>query len=626
MQNKFFGRIVSDESKCCNVSGMASVISSECFCMYGNADVLSLEDTQIVLCGSITHSYAEDYPLGNDDLKSVADLYFRFGNDFYEKIDGLFVIFIFDNAAKELHIYNCRNSASLVYYAQKKDGFYFASDMDILIECSGMDRVHDPTVMNDFLLTGFLKTDKMPLAGVNRLFPTCRLDLRRDGEVRISDHWHSDYIFNRHPVKDKASAVSSYIDIFRESVRGYIRGRDHSRIGCLLSGGGDTSFVYALASDVCDVPIHTFTGTIKGDPNTEVPKAARVTSAYNGIHHVVELTPQSLDYIPEMIRACGEPVCGSSLPIFLCAKESAKYSDVVLGGDPGDSLWDEYYPVAAWHSIIKHFPFGLRKLMHKVSVFMRSVCDYERFWELEHVLRLFAEKEMYSDFFTRLCTYRHFSTDMLQDLLGIEGNVKLPEPVIKRAFTAGDFNDALVEQKMLYGVYTYMLSNTELSFRHHGIDFIPPYMNRDLVRFINKLPRKWLNSGNLIQMLSNKAQKRLIHTEALNRLYPAGVLESNKQGFNIAFNLLFDGREDLLQNLFTALKKRGSFNHSLLERIFDEFPKQRLKQTETCQLQNHGYRVYALLTFEVWMREFVDNLRSEKGLPDLIPLDEYLLL
>ena len=55
--------------------------------------------------------------------------------------------------------------------------------------------------------------------------------------------------------------------------------------------------------------------------------------------HPVEFDDQSLNWLPDLIYATEEPALGSSLALHVLGKTAAQYTDTLIGGDGGDTLW-----------------------------------------------------------------------------------------------------------------------------------------------------------------------------------------------------------------------------------------------------------------------------------------------
>jgi asparagine synthase (glutamine-hydrolysing) len=488
----------------------------------------------------------------------------------------------------------------------------------------GINLVFDKNAIQDFLSTGYPKTEKMMFQKVVCLFPASYL-LVQDGKVNLKHDWHSSYHLKRSIKLNINKAVFNYDNLIFSSIKKYSDIFKTKRPGCLLSGGHDSSLIYAILAKIHKTPIHTFCASIKDAHYDEAPKASSVNDIYHGTFHNVVVGSESLDYLPELIRLREEPVAGSSLPVYMCALEAKKYVDTMFVGDGNDALWAEYYPIVAWHDIVSRFPLVGRRAIHALAKCFRSVSRWERFSELEFVLSLFIKKDVYQNFYRNMCSYWHFNSSMMRRLLSREefSEIEFSNPFIEVDINYSNFFDALIESKLIYGTSTYMNASTVKPLEYHGMKVSMPFISRDVVEFVNKLPRDYIVKGNYFQKLSHTAQQKYLHMKVLERYLPHDLVYTKKQGFHMPFHALFKGRDVVLDRLHTALNKRSWFNHEFLERLFYEFSRQHVKKSETVQLELHGYRIFMLLSFEIWYREFVENYRKKYF--TRIPLEEYLL-
>jgi asparagine synthase (glutamine-hydrolysing) len=118
-------------------------------------------------------------------------------------------------------------------------------------------------------------------------------------------------------------------------------------IGCLLSGGLDSSLTAALvAKHIAPARIHTFSIGMEGA--TDIKYARMVAEHINSIHHEVIITEQEmLDAIPEVIyhiESWDETTILASTPMYLLCKYIREHTDiiVVFTGEGADELFGSY--------------------------------------------------------------------------------------------------------------------------------------------------------------------------------------------------------------------------------------------------------------------------------------------
>jgi asparagine synthase (glutamine-hydrolysing) len=582
----------------------------------------NVNQLDISINGLITNIFDSDLDIKNYDdnhHKLVAELFSKYGDEFHKYLNGLFIIIIKDS--NKTGIYNNRYLSTNLYYYHDDNIFIYSNHLKELIKALPNKREVDFSVLKQFLSNGWSITDKTMIKGVNRIQPTMRL-IATD-KLLIENHWDEELTFERRPFSNLEEHMDKYENIYRGGIEDFMYQNKTQELGTLLSGGHDTSFALIQGSKAHKKQMHSFTVTFPGWAFDEGPFAQNLSNKFKSIHHEIPFTPDDLDYMPSLIVANEIPVVGSSLPLHLCGKEAANHVDTMLGGDGGDTMWGEYFPVAEYHKYIKNLPLSLRKIFHNISKALRNTFDWERFWELEHVSELFTHENMYDDFLRRLCTYRHFNDDYLDNLLNSDlKETPFAKSSMELEFNKENFSEMLIEGKLLNGFYNYQSFHTYRSMEHFNLELYFPTIHRDVLRLITELPINWVNGGTTFHKLTNAhSVNRRFHKKVLSRYLKKE--EIYNRSFDIPWYNILKPRKELLQILKNRLIKRGWYNKEAIVQMFDEFGEQKIKDYELLELKNHGYRIFTLLSLEIWCIEFLDD-RNTKNYDEKIPLEEYL--
>lgn len=581
------------------------------------------DGVEICLQGKLTKVYRpqidiKEYDERQEDL--IALLYKEKGDQFSEELNGHFIIFIKDGDS--LKIFNNRYLATKLYYYYNESIFIYGTTFREVLEFLPSEKKVNLGAIKTFLSNGWNSPDETLIKGIFKILPTYRIII--DHKVRIENHWDKEFTFERRPFQNLENKIQEYESIYKEGIENHLYQAKTKELGTLLSGGHDTSFALLMGSRIHSKPMHAFTATFPGWAFDESAFAKNIANKVKATHHEVPFCPEDLDYLPNLIIANEEPVVGSSLPVHLCALEASKYVDTMLAGDGGDTMWGEYFPVAEVHRYIKNLPLSIRKLIYKTSHKLREVFDWERFWELEHVTELFAHEDMYEHFLRRLCTYRHFSDEYLEKILNKEyfGDVDFACSSLELKFYKENFSEMLIEGKLFNGFYTYQSYHTHRSMNFFGLDLYLPTINKEFLQFITELPLEWVNGGTTFHKLTNSLSvNRRFHKKVLSQYLKKE--EIYNRSFDIPWYNILRPRKELLLKLKERLLKRGWFDEATIETIFKEFMEQEVKDYELLELKNHGYRIFTLLSLEVWCIEFLDGRESSKS-EEKKTLEEYL--
>lgn len=575
-----------------------------------------LNDKTSFLCieGVITQFLCSDVDWNpKQPLESFLNLYNKHNENFVKYIDGLFVLLFKPQTHSPIYIVNNRYEANRMYYFQDSYHFYFSSSLLNLIQDFKLNPETNFGSIKSFLSNGFTISEKTQINGVSKLLPADYFVIQSQ-KIERKSYWKHEIQFNRKNFSNLSEHIDQYEKKYQDGIKKYVTLSNSKTVGTLLSGGHDTSFVAAHSSLVLqkmNLPkLKTFTVTFPGWSFSEESYAKNISNKFDCEFHEVPFTSDHLDSLIDLIIACEEPVVGSSLPLHHLMKFASSKVDLMLGGDGGDTLWGEYYPVAEYHRLTHFFPLRVRKFFAWVSTKLRELTDWERFWELEHVAHLFSTDNYHDDFLRKLCTYRHFNEKDTAALLRTDLNqVPYSRSHTEISYLDKKFHDALIESKLYNGFYTYQSFHTGKSARHFGMDLYLPTINKRVIDFITQLPYSWVNGGTFFHRLSNnKRINRKFHKQALSRHLKRN--EIYNRSFDIPWFQILKPRPELLKLLLLNLKKRGWYNESYLDSLFDQFQNQKVKSSELLELKNHGYRVFTLLSLEIWSLIFIDQIKT----------------
>lgn len=554
-----------------------------------------------------------------DRLELALALFKKMGPQFASQFDGDFLFIFYEQDKQKLTLVNNRSQAHKLYYFKGPNFFAFAANLKILKAMIPPPSVHLGSVLG-FVSNGFTISDQTQLVGVKKLLPAFSIEIEGDN-LKLSEYWRQDFKFEKKSLGNIDDAIDQYENLYRTGIESFISGYQTKELGTLLSGGHDTSFCLIEASQVFPKSLHAFTCTFPDWAFNEEDYARHISRRMGARFHAVPFLPSDLDQVITLIDNCQEPVVGSCLPLHILGQKAAQYVDTLLGGDGGDTLWGEYYPVQEYHRWMKNIPTPLRRAAHTLTKGLRDLTDWERFWELEHVSSLFVDDNYYDDFLRKLCTYRHFPDSLQREIFKAPiFDHPIPKSSLEIPFTKENFDRSLIEAKLYNGFYTYQSFSQYRTLEAHNLAVFFPTLSKPVVDFICSLPWSWVNGGTTLHRLTNnKTINRRFHKIALSRYL--GRDEIYNRSFDMPWHSILKPRFAVLEKLLSALKRRGWFEAKGLEKLFREFKEQKVKDHELLELKHHGYRIYTLLVLEVWTRLYVDGLT---GFDEQTKLEDFL--
>lgn len=492
------------------------------------------------------------------DAGLIAMLYEPDGCSFAARLQGFFQIAIWDEVLHRLLLI-CDKSAGLkpFYYSTEGQRFVFGSSVKIVLAIAGSPRRVNEAVLPELLTFGFVAAPDTLLAGVQILAGGQCLECRA-GSVHIRHYWTRS-IRPRHDVTWK-DARDQYFQLLDQAVEVSDGGSTDN--GILLSGGVDSASLVSLMTRKRGRPTRTFSINL-GDPSHgELRQARFVASLFGAEHHEFDENRAScLDLLPEMIwhfEAPGQHIAASYW-LMRRAKESA---DVFLTGMGNDLVWGWFF---GWPMLMP----GRKAPVH------RTVCRY-----------MTARRKLPEDQLRALLPeHRDPDTAVLEKLSSCVGGAGafFEERI---AIECAHYGDQYVDREL-----------GKLMVDGHGAWLRMPFMNEDLVRLIDSLPRSFKLA------IGRRSVTKRLFKSALeeHRILPRQVIHQPKRWMYSPACEWFrnEGKLVTARILFAPKARWRSYIHAR--------PVEALWQSHLCGGKDVSFTLLTLLTFELWHRVFIED-------------------
>jgi asparagine synthase (glutamine-hydrolysing) len=126
----------------------------------------------------------------------------------------------------------------------------------------------------------------------------------------------------------------------------------------------------------------------------------------------------------------------------------------------------------------------------------------------------------------------------------------------------------------------------------HSIESRVPLLDNNVIDFAATLPSRFkIRDG----------RRKHVFKETLRPLLPPGILDRRKQGFGIPLGVWFrGGLTDLFNEVLDSprARQRGYFERSFVSRLLRE---------HLARQRDHTLRLWQLLVFELWHRQYLDT-------------------
>ena len=535
----------------------------------------------------------------HSDTEVIVHLYEEYGVECVHKLRGMFAFALFDERAGRLLLARDRLGKKPLHFALDNGTLLFASEMKaILAVRPELARVNHPALLQ-YMYFGYIPDPATAFEPIQKLPPGHMLEFKK-GQVSIRQYWDFPKYGTYEPSSEE-ELLQELESRLAEAVR--IRLIADVPLGAMLSGGTDSSIVVALMARATSQPVKTFSIGFRHADFNEAPYAQMVAEKFGTDHHELILEPDLIETVEMLTRHVEEPFGDSSmLPTYFISCLARKHVKVALSGDGGDEafagyeryrlhLEDRSYKwipkwAGLWYRDYVHplIPYRVpgRNLVYSVSLPWE-----QRYLEGVSLQPFQREMSVLSEDFvaldrTPLKSFAEYlerapAHDPLSRVLYLDSKTYLPGDILTK-----------VDR---------MSMATSLEAR-------VPMLDHVFLEWVTALGPQW--------KMRNGTQKLILKKLARRVGVPDQVLNRPKQGF--ALPLKHWMRDDLKDLVLTTLLdgqtlQRGYFNASGLKRLLDEHFQGR---------RDHSARLWRLLIFELWHRNFLEPVgRAQKNEPSL---------
>jgi asparagine synthase (glutamine-hydrolysing) len=279
------------------------------------------------------------------DTEILPHLWEEYGEALPQHIDGMFAVAVWDSRRQIGLLARDRMGKKPLYYWQRGDTLYFASELKAILAIPGFVRRLNLEALHHFLSYKHVPHPLTIFEGVRMLPPAHQLVYHPGLTPAVSRYWTLSFA----PVNGAGSDERECADELLTRMRRAVRRRLMSDVpvGFFLSGGIDSSLTTALAAEVTSSPVKTFTLTYMGRSTTAGKEEDRrwarwVAERYGTEHHEEEIAIANYPAnLRKILRAFDEPFAGVVSTYFL-SQRIAQHVKVAVAGDGADELFGSY--------------------------------------------------------------------------------------------------------------------------------------------------------------------------------------------------------------------------------------------------------------------------------------------
>lgn len=547
------------------------------------------------------------------DTEVILRGYEEWGRGVLPRLNGIFALAIWDPRSGEVIVARDRFGVKPLYYTTDGAAFTFASEVKALIAGGYRPQSLDPVALHRYLAYLWVPAPRTLFPGVKKLEPATCLTWR-EGRLTDERFWRPRFAPER-DVSVPALAAELRERLF-DAVRRQLR--SDVPLGVFLSGGLDSTALVALASCVSSGSPRCYTIAFRaGDSALEqsaddAKYAALAAAVYRAKLERIEVAPDVVDLLPRVVWQLDEPIADPAAIATLLISEAARpTSTVLLSGQGADEVFAGYrvHQMHRWAQLLAALPseFSTRAVPWTLDHvrpqagsipmvregFVLAVDRYVRKLAAGVPLEPDARYAFYRAYYTHPELLHLYSSELRHELANERAWSEHEEYM--RSAPAHEFLN-----RMLYTDWKTFLPELNLAYCDKlsmaaSVETRVPYLDNEIVDFMCTVPSNLKLRGLTSKYLLRQAVKDLV---------PAAILHRRKAGFGAPIRtwLRRDLREmvdDLLGS--ERIAARGYFDAAAVRRMIED---------DRQGLADNTYRIWALLTLEVWHQVFLDRSRQ----------------
>jgi asparagine synthase (glutamine-hydrolysing) len=519
----------------------------------------------------------------DNDATALLALYAARGPEGISAMNGGATLVVFDAARRWLLVFRDRYGQVPVFYAERPEGLYWASDLPSLLR-TGVPRMLDFNALDFFMAKGYTPAPWTFVQEIRKIPPAhyyCR------GETGLGEARRYWRITGQPKVAFSRDETSARLGgLIEQAVRRrVISGR---RTGALLSGGVDSALlVGCLATRTeADVEAFTFRYSAYDGRYNEFDIAHQTATHLHIPHHALDYGPADVaENIEQMVRDYGEPFMWGIHTFNLHAVAATGIDTLLTGAGVGDWISKS---IDEKVMLVRRLPSPILKLagvpipaLALVHPTLARHADIFLSW-CRAEIPFAAMSPVASD------VYRHriYRDPMLaQD--GQRATDELMNTIREEMAEESEHDQFVFLRQRLFIAECNLFWNNAWA-RARGLVARHPYYDNDLQEFVMRLQRKSRNKDELRRYAATVLPREKAYAPKVYQTIPLEHwFRSTLQSF--------------LQDQLSAerLNRQGLFRPSEISQLVHE---------HVAGQANHTWRLLGVLTVTVWVDTVLNGM------------------
>lgn len=572
----------------------------------GKQPLFNEDKSVVVVCNGEIYNYREirtsleqrgHWFRTDSDCEVLSHLWEEYGTNMLNDLRGMFAFVLYDK--KKDVLFGARDffGQKPLYYHKGPDLFAFSSEVKSLLLHPEINHHLDFAALDQFLFYRYVPHPHTMFTSIKQI-PAGHYFLLKENRLTIERYWESRLEPDTFFQQDRKSDAREWTETVKEALFDAVESHMVSDVpvGVFLSGGIDSCLMTAIATQYYGKPMQTFSVAFTGSKQDESPHARLASKHFETEHFEFSFQSDKVEeYLTETTAYCSQPLADSAiLPLYFLSQQAAKHVKVVLTGDGGDELFGGYRKYRRGASGLAHMMWKSLKNSSLISTKSLANCAPDRF----SYRRMKARLGMVMVPPLR-CTYKRkawegwdrynlYSDDLRQAMDDCYSEEADWIPLSQCPYT--DPVNAMISIDQNWYLPDDLLLKTDQATMAQSLESRAPLLDHRLAAVAGELPT---------YMKATKTETKVVLRNIAKQLLPVELASRPKKGFTFPISQWL--REDLKSWVHELLCESSVMVPQLFR---PDYVKQILTEHNSGK-QDHGIKIYTLLTLELWYRNFV---------------------
>jgi asparagine synthase (glutamine-hydrolysing) len=558
----------------------------------GNQPMITEDDNHVIIFNGEIYNHQDlRFKLskkefrGHSDTETILNYIKEFGIESVTDFNGIYALSYYNKQTNKLYLARDPFGVKPLYYYYDDSKVIFSSEIKS-IHASGIKKELADELLPTFLRLRYLPSPYTLYKGIKKAKPGELICIDLNNGLSIDFK-----IFTRTPKIDKSISKSEALKVYEEKLLRAVNRQLMADvpISFLLSGGVDSALLAKLIKHDCNYDISCYTAGYNVVSDIDEIEDAMHTAKVLGLKqkNVILSEEDFLQELPNLINIVEEPLGSQSIfPIFYLTQSiRADNFKVAMSGQGIDEPMGGYKKYRAQNIIesFKEFPFSskIAKMFSHIKNddlrrIFKAISSETEVQQINESISFFDEGMLNKIFNDKANVIQDISESIIYERLK---DYKIENKSISETMMCLDARMNLSDDLLLYTDKISMINSIELRV---------PYLDVELVEFMESLPREFK-----LNALNNK----MLHKEFAQKLLPKEIVNRKKKGFYTPRKIWFKGKVG--EYFINEIKNDNSvfsviFNKNYILSMFDAH--------KTAKV-NYEKQLYLIIVLFLWVKQ-----------------------